>query len=130
MDTSPIDPKLIDERFDVIVIGAGIAGNTQALSLSAQGLRVLLLEASAHPRFRIGESTIPSTSAGFKQIGLRFGVPELSELTTFIKSKELVSENADAVEALNCRRTGPCFLPEKPLLFRVSRKRSAAEKRT
>jgi FADH2 O2-dependent halogenase len=42
------------------VIGSGIAGSTIALSLAAQGVKVLLLEHKKHPRFAIGESTVPS----------------------------------------------------------------------
>merc|ERR1719197_1418404 len=85
-DSKPIDQ--IDRKFDVIVIGSGVAGSTTALCLAAQKLKVLLLESKQHPRFAIGESTVPSTSAGFKLMGERFGVPELIDLTTYITSKE------------------------------------------
>ena len=49
----------------MIVIGSGVAGSTTALCLAAQKLKVLLLESKQHPRFAIGESTVPSTSAGY-----------------------------------------------------------------
>lgn len=84
-----IDPSQIDEHFDVVVLGSGVAGSTTALSLGAQGLSVCLIEHKQHPRFAIGESTVPSTSAGFQAIAERFGVSELDEMTTYIKSKQL-----------------------------------------
>jgi len=35
---------MIEERFDAIVIGAGMAGNAAALTLAQRGLKVLQLE--------------------------------------------------------------------------------------
>ena len=38
------EPGMIEERFDAIVIGAGMAGNAAALTMAERGLKVLQLE--------------------------------------------------------------------------------------
>jgi flavin-dependent dehydrogenase len=45
---------------DVVIAGAGPAGSTAAYLLGGLGFRVLLLEKSGFPRYRIGESLTPS----------------------------------------------------------------------
>lgn len=40
---------MIDERFDAIVVGAGMAGNAAALTLAERGLKVLQLERGEYP---------------------------------------------------------------------------------
>ena len=49
------------DQFDVVVIGAGPAGATLATLLSQSKHRVLLIEKSSFPRYRIGESLLPAT---------------------------------------------------------------------
>jgi len=41
------------ELYDIIIVGAGPAGSTAAKKLSTQGLRVLLLDKSTFPRYKI-----------------------------------------------------------------------------
>ncbi|MGZ6184334.1 MAG: tryptophan 7-halogenase [Candidatus Binataceae bacterium] len=45
---------------DVVIAGAGPAGSTAGYLLAGLGFRVLLLEKSEFPRYRIGESLTPS----------------------------------------------------------------------
>lgn len=47
--------------WDVIIAGAGPGGSTTAALLAEAGLRVLMLEREAFPRFHIGESLLPAT---------------------------------------------------------------------
>ncbi|MBC8039929.1 MAG: tryptophan 7-halogenase [Opitutaceae bacterium] len=56
--------------YDVIVIGAGPAGSTAAIRARAAGLSVLVLEKSAFPRFRIGESLLPRGNELLRELGV------------------------------------------------------------
>jgi len=71
------------ERHDVAILGAGIAGSILASVLARNGAKVLLLDAGSHPRFAIGESTIPYTSVLLKVVAARYGVPEIAHLSSF-----------------------------------------------
>jgi FADH2 O2-dependent halogenase len=66
------------ERYDVAVLGAGFEGATLATILARHGHRVLILDAGAHPRFVLGESTVRHTFTMLKIIGRRFDVPEIT----------------------------------------------------
>ncbi|GAA1395544.1 hypothetical protein GCM10009639_30830 [Kitasatospora putterlickiae] len=52
------------EAFDVVVAGGGPAGSTAATLVALGGHRVLLVEKEAFPRYRVGESLLPSTVHG------------------------------------------------------------------
>ncbi|MGW3469515.1 tryptophan 7-halogenase [Saccharopolyspora sp. NPDC000995] len=52
------------ETVDVVVVGGGPGGSTVATLVAKQGHRVLLLEKERFPRYRIGESLLPSTVHG------------------------------------------------------------------
>jgi len=56
---------------DVVIIGAGPAGSAAATYLARQGLRVMLFEREAFPRFRIGESLLPLNLPILEELGLR-----------------------------------------------------------
>ena len=60
----------VQDRYDVIVIGAGPAGAGTATLLAEQGHSVLVLERSTVPRFHIGESLIPETYWSLQRLGL------------------------------------------------------------
>jgi electron transfer flavoprotein-quinone oxidoreductase len=40
---------MTDEKFDVIIVGAGVAGSTAAYLLAKQGLEVVLIERGPYP---------------------------------------------------------------------------------
>lgn len=54
---------------DVLVVGGGPAGTTAAAKAARAGLRVLLLEAGAHPRAHVGESLLPGIIPILADIG-------------------------------------------------------------
>lgn len=69
--------------YDVAVIGGGIGGSILAAILARQGVSTVILEGSPHPRFAIGESTIPETTLLFRCLAARYDVPELGMLSSY-----------------------------------------------
>ena len=65
---------------DVVVLGSGMGGTILGSILARAGHDVLILDAKAHPRFAIGESTIGQTSQMLTLLAKEFDVPELSTL--------------------------------------------------
>ncbi|MER5941041.1 tryptophan 7-halogenase [Streptomyces sp. NPDC001928] len=83
-----------DQRvFDVAIVGGGIGGTMLAAILARHGVRVLLLEGSGHPRFAIGESTVPETTFGLRVLARRYDVPEIEHLATNGALRRHVSSN-------------------------------------
>ncbi len=85
------EPWTQNERFDVAILGAGMAGGVLGAVLARHGVRVLLIDADTHPRFAVGESTIPYTSATTMTIAKRYDVPEIEPLASFRGTVEKVS---------------------------------------
>lgn len=67
-------------EFDVIVLGSGIAGSMLGTILARHGVSVLILDGGVHPRFVVGESTIPQTSQLISLLAREHEVPELHYL--------------------------------------------------
>jgi flavin-dependent dehydrogenase len=55
---------------DVLVIGAGPGGSTAATFMAKGGLRVALVERERFPRFRVGESLIPTCMSICERLGV------------------------------------------------------------
>jgi tetracycline 7-halogenase / FADH2 O2-dependent halogenase len=81
-----------DERYDVAILGAGMAGGMLGAALARNGVKVLLIDAGSHPRFAVGESTIPYTSAMTRIIAERYQVPEIEALAGFESIHEWVTQ--------------------------------------
>jgi flavin-dependent dehydrogenase len=56
--------------FDVIVVGGGPAGSCAASRARQHGLRTLVVEKCAFPRFHIGESLLPAGNRVLREIGV------------------------------------------------------------
>jgi FADH2 O2-dependent halogenase len=80
-----------NELYDVAVIGSGFAGSMLGAILARNGAKVLMLDAKAHPKFAIGESTIPNMLVTLRTMALRYDVPELMALSTFTGCQEVIS---------------------------------------
>lgn len=79
--------------YDVAILGSGLAGTTLAAVLARNGADVLIVDAGSHPRFAIGESTIPYTSMLMRLVSERYDVPEIKWLTTFEATQSKITTN-------------------------------------
>ncbi|MDW9235060.1 FAD dependent oxidoreductase family protein [Burkholderia thailandensis] len=80
-------------HFDVIILGSGMSGTQMGAILGKQQFRVLIIEESSHPRFTIGESSIPETSLMNRIIADRYGIPELDHITSFYATQRYVASS-------------------------------------
>lgn len=77
--------------YDVAILGSGMAGGMLGSVLARNGVKVLLIDAGTHPRFAVGESTIPYTSALTRIIAERYQVQEIAALASFTGIHEQVT---------------------------------------
>src|SRR5262245_43246151 len=96
-----------NDTYDVLVLGTGIGGTVLGTILARHGVRVVMVEQGTHPRFAIGESTIPETSLMMRLLSKRYDVPELHHLSSFPEVRAHVS-NACGVK----RNFSFCWQPE------------------
>jgi FADH2 O2-dependent halogenase len=82
-----------DTSYDVAILGSGIAGSMLGAILARQGRRVLLLDRGEHPRFALGESTVPHTSMLMRILGDRFSVPEIKHCSAFESLRRKVTSS-------------------------------------
>lgn len=80
-----------NNHFDVAILGTGISGTILGSILARQGASVLMIDAGTHPRFAIGESTVPNTSRMLDMLADRFDVPELRYLSSFKRINKNIS---------------------------------------
>jgi tetracycline 7-halogenase / FADH2 O2-dependent halogenase len=86
-----VDRTAEKELFDVAIIGSGYAGSMLGAILARNGAKVLLLDSKTHPKFAIGESTIPNLIINLRMMGLRYDVPELLALSSFPGCQKVIS---------------------------------------
>lgn len=109
-----------DRRHDVIIVGGGIGGSTLAAILARHGVRVLMVEAGGHPRFAIGESTVPETIMGLRNLAIRYDVPEIGDLSAHgtlsrkVSSGSGVKRNFSFVYHCEGRRSGSAEYTQYP----------------
>ena len=65
---------------DVAILGGGIASSFLAALLGKQGVDVLVIDHSTHPKFAVGESMVPYLTAVWNGLAEQYGIPELSPL--------------------------------------------------
>ncbi|MBD0838242.1 MULTISPECIES: NAD(P)/FAD-dependent oxidoreductase [unclassified Streptomyces] len=79
------------QLYDVAILGSGFAGSMLGAILARNGAKVLLLDAKSHPKFAIGESTIPNMLVTLRTMALRYDVPELMAVSTFTGCQKVIS---------------------------------------
>jgi FADH2 O2-dependent halogenase len=111
-------------QFDVAILGSGIAGTMLAAILARQGVSVVLIDSSTHPRFVIGESTIPHTSLLFSMLAARYDVPEIDHLAYPNLIADHVAPTSGIKRAFGFafQRDGQPYNPAEGLLFGTSSK--------
>ncbi len=82
---------LVETDYDVIVLGTGMAGTIISTILGKRGHSVLMLDGGTHPRFAVGESTIPQTSQLIHLLSRQHDIPELSIIG--LRSPQGIREN-------------------------------------
>ena len=83
-----------DFTWDVAIAGAGPGGSAAAAILAAAGLSVVVLEKETFPRFRIGESLLPTCLP----VLARIGVEADSETFVMKRGAEFVCEDSGRAE--------------------------------
>ena len=63
---------------DIAIVGSAIASSLLGTILASRGLDVVLIEKGHHPKFAIGELTIPQTSLMVKILGIATAFPSSS----------------------------------------------------
>jgi tetracycline 7-halogenase / FADH2 O2-dependent halogenase len=86
-----VTETLEKELFDVAILGSGFAGSMLGAILARNGAKVLLLDSKSHPKFAIGESTIPNMLVTLRTMALRYDVPEIMALSTFTGCQKVIS---------------------------------------
>jgi len=69
--------------FDLAIVGSGFGGSLTALVARNLGLRPLLLERDAHPRFAIGESSTPMSNILLESIARDFDLPRIRPFSRY-----------------------------------------------
>jgi tetracycline 7-halogenase / FADH2 O2-dependent halogenase len=77
--------------YDVILLGSGLPATVLALCLQRLGYRCCLLEAQAHPRFTIGESSTPIADQILLDLGRDLQLPELWRLGRWATARQIPS---------------------------------------
>ncbi|MBZ8180966.1 MAG: tryptophan 7-halogenase [Oscillatoria sp. PMC 1051.18] len=67
----------MQEKYQVIILGSGMAGTILGTILAKNKVKVLIIDKGSHPKFTIGESTIPYTTQAIAGISDLFDIPEL-----------------------------------------------------
>jgi tetracycline 7-halogenase / FADH2 O2-dependent halogenase len=111
-------------NFDVAILGNGLSGSMLAAVLAKQGVSVVLIDAEVHPRFAVGESTIPHTSLLISLIAEKYGVPELDNLVYAGRLADHVCTTCGIKRSFGFvyHREGQAYDPREGLQFGTSAK--------
>ncbi len=108
--------------FDVAILGNGLSGSMLATILGKQGVSVVLIDADQHPRFAVGESTIPHTSLIVSLLAEKYGLPELEHLVDAERMAKHVTTTCGIKRHFGYvyHRPGQVYDPKEGLQFGTS----------
>ena len=86
--------KNLSQKFDVIILGSGIAGSSLATILAKQKAKVLMIDKNSHPRFAIGEALTSHTEKLLSILSHQYSIPEFEHLSSFLKIKQNIPNTA------------------------------------
>ncbi len=111
-------------NFDVAILGNGLSGSMLAAVLARHGVSVVLIDAEVHPRFAVGESTIPHTSLLISLIADKYDVPELDYLVNTDRLADHVCTTCGIKRSFGYvfHREGKTYEPREGLQFGTSAK--------
>lgn len=68
---------------DIVILGGGFGGCLTALIARQIGLRVVVIDRDAHPRFTIGESSTPIAGGILRDLAARYELPQLIAISDY-----------------------------------------------
>ncbi|HVW02329.1 MAG TPA: tryptophan 7-halogenase [Planctomycetaceae bacterium] len=74
---------MIEHDAPILILGSGFAGSLCALLLGRIGLRSVMVDRAAHPRFAIGESSTPTTDRVLADLAHRYDLPRIAPLARY-----------------------------------------------
>ncbi|MFT3776264.1 MAG: tryptophan 7-halogenase [Minicystis sp.] len=83
----------MSKNYEVIILGSGISGSLLAAVLARSNVRVAIIDSGTHPRFAIGEATVPETTTNLRIMGQLFDVPEIAQLGSFFEQRDRVGSS-------------------------------------
>ncbi len=83
----------MSNNYEVVILGSGISGSLLAAVLAKNDIRVAIIDSGTHPRFAIGEATVPETTTNLKIMGRLFGLPEIAKLANFFDHRDCVGSS-------------------------------------
>jgi len=102
-------------QYDVAILGSGLSGSMLACILAKRGVSVILIDEGTHPRFAVGESTIPHTSLLTLVLAQKYDVPELEDIARPERIAERVCSTCGIKRAFGFayHRPGKTFDPKE-----------------
>ncbi len=83
----------MNKHYEVIILGSGISASLLATVLAKNGVSACMIDSGAHPRFAIGESTVPETTLNLKIMSELYGVPEIANFSNFFELRDNVGSS-------------------------------------
>lgn len=84
---------MMKKQYEVIILGSGISGSLLATVLAKNNVSVCMLDSEVHPRFAIGESTVPETTLNLKIMSKLYDVPEIANFSNFFELRDRVGSS-------------------------------------